>query len=337
MGYGSRNAWPPQKKTPAWSSGWQSGKLAGKEHPWKCVGTNGCGYSWNKPQHRFCNQCNLHWDFGQRLGVGKDAPGTPATAAGATPGTSPVPPEGAPDPDASATRLASIAKLRAELDSITAVLASDHAEVTTRQGKLDALEEEQRASLPVVPGNTQLTRVLAKIRANKTFQTKSAKTLAYTETRLAAAKKAHEEAIEWQKQIDKELLELEIEQSKLCATLAATPGESEKPDLFEMDSNDGWEDMFDEGTDEDDQNFSGDVQDQYHRFRKARAALQKVCRDVKALRASRSSNSSPSERKPDTDMEAEGEGATTGPKDVKTSARPPSTDVGGDASRRRVT
>ena len=191
MGYGSRNAWPPQKKTPFWSSGWQAGKGASKEHtPWKCVGTNGCGYSWNKPHHRFCNQCNLHWDFGQRLAGGKAVPGAPAVVAGTAPGTAPVLPDGTPDPDIAVARVASIAKLRAKLASISAVLAGDHDEITTRQGKLDELEEEQRASLPVVPGNTQLTRVLAKIRSSKTFQATNAKTLVYTEARLTAAKKS---------------------------------------------------------------------------------------------------------------------------------------------------
>jgi hypothetical protein len=338
MGYGSRNAWPPQKKAPFWSSGWQAGKNAGKEHPWKCVGTNGCGYSWNKPQHRFCNQCNLHWDFGQRMGGGKDAPGTPAAAP--SPGTAPILSAGAPDPEIAAARVANIAKLRTELASIKSVLASDHVEVTTRQGKLDALEEEQRASLPEVPGNTQLTRVLAKIRSNKVFHTKNAKTLVYTEARMAAAKKAHDEAVVWQQQIDKELLELENEQSKLCATLSMAAGETDnRPDEFEIDSNAGWEDMFEEIFDDENQSFSGDVQDQYEKFRKTRVALQRICRQVKQSRADMAdlgpgpgaAEQHPAQ-KPDSEMEGAGDsspGAT-----VK---RPSQADVGADASRRRVT
>jgi hypothetical protein len=339
MGYGSRNAWPPQKKAPFWGSGWQASKNAAKEHPWKCVGTGGCGYSWNKPQHRFCNQCNLHWDFGQRMGGGKDAPGTPAAVPG-SPGTAPILAAGAPDPAIAATRTADIAKLRAELVSIKPVLADDHVEVTTRQGKLAALEAEQRASLPEVPGNTQLTRVLAKIRSNKVFHTKNAKTLVHTEARMAAAKKAHDEAVAWQKQIDSELLELENEQSKLCATLSTAAGESDRPaEEFEIDSNAGWEDMFEEIFDDENQSFSSDVQDQYEKFRKTRSALQRICRQVKQSRVDMAdlgpgpgaAEQSP-ERKPDSEMEDSGE-----PTPVTTVKRPSQADVGTDASRRRVT
>ena len=154
---------------------------------------------------------------------------------------------------------------------------------------------------------------------------------------MAAAKKAHDEAVAWQQQIDRELLELENEQSKLCATLSMAAGETEKPDEYEIDSNAGWEDMFEEISDENDQHFSGDVQDHYEQFRKTRAALQNICRTVKEHRANRSSSSRAAEQKPDANMEADGEGAAAGTAKDKPAARPSSTDVGGDASRRRVT
>ena len=141
--------------------------------------------------------------------------------------------------------------------------------------------------------------------------------------------------MEWQHKIDKELLDLENEQSKLCATLSTAAGESDKHDEFEIDSNAGWEDMFDEISDDNDQHFSGDVQDQYEKIRKARAALQKICRTVKEHKANKISRPSAAEQEPYANMDDGGEGAPAGPTKDNMAARLAATDEGGDASRRR--
>ncbi len=197
-----------------------------KVHPWKCVGTDGCGYSWNKPHHRFCSGCNLHWDFGQRLASGAASAAPLAAPGGGKPGEaqsstvasagSPAMPDGSPDPAiATAARLAQIDKLRKELLGISTILGLEHVDVVSRTKSLASLEEEQKLSLPITPVDTLRSRNLAKQRANSVQQARCAKRLIYTEAKLATAQKEHDEIVAWQKQIEAELQEIKNEKDQL--------------------------------------------------------------------------------------------------------------------------
>ena len=349
MGYGSRKAWSPIPAPAAWwnaKGGGQAVSGQNKSQPWKCVGTDGCGYAWNKPHHRHCGMCNLHWDFGQRLASGK-ASATPLAAEGGKPGEAQpytaasaggsLATDGSKPACATATaaRLSQIDTLRKELLGISTILGLEHADVVSRTKSLASLEEEQKLSLPIPPVDTLRTRNLARQRANAVQQAKCDKKLLYTEAKLASAQKEHDDIVAWNKVLESELQEIKDEKDHLWNK----PSESDPDQTYDGDEgqDDDWESLFTEVTDKSDC-LSGDTLAQFENFKKMRAILQKLAKSVRTDRLSSKQSTPEVEHVDDEETPGEASASQASQAEGKTTGvtRPGEGADAGDASRRKT-
>ena len=362
MGYDGRNYWSAaQKASSGWfSSGWKSsgtGKAGAGKHvaPWKCAGNDGCGYAWNKPQHKYCNKCSQHWDFGQRLANGKPAAAAGAIGAG-TKTTAPVvggpatpsPTDDHTDPAFVASeRDALCLKLRRELLSISSVLGTDHVDVVSRTAQLDILVKEQNDAKPCVPVNILLQRNLTKQNKNQGKRKKNDNRLDWALTKLEAAQKEHDDAVSSKADLDKEFVELEAEKAEILrANPVGTDPNRTNDEVLEGGLDDDWEDMFNDVSDEPDQ-LSGDAIEQFEKFKKLRSELRKLC---KSVTDNRSQRMAPQEQAPTPTQGGATEaptgaacsslvlavGAASAGAKPETSTRSAESGQGGEASRRKL-